>query len=283
MAVEPLPGSSMSLTGSAMSLNATAFQIDIIDCASTYAIAGATTSPVKLYAYDQNCKASLVQFTYAGSVYVNSVLGDFTSGSAVFDNSTTPASPSLSVSVAQQLPSPLTDASYARFYFREIEKGADYAISNYSHSEGLEVMGLEAPNLTLGANAVVLASINATGNPTFDITFTCAGAVVGTTCETPLGVAQDMLDMEVFLVPEDGIINATADTLTIGEADSIFTTAVTVAPLLADTSGTGFAISIEQGTTELYNGKNMFLIVKYNDATIGGSYRYWNVDIGDPI
>lgn len=266
------------------------FTVDITTCASGYTkddvIAGGTTTTVKMYAKDRGCLAELQSFIYNAKTYVKSGGGNLSTGTAVFENQAD-AAETLMVGVVAQLPDPLTDAATASFSFREISQGADFAISNYSYTDTVEVQGVAAPNFSI--SDVVINAINAvTGEATFDIKTQCGRVVTQPSgdyaCETSATDSQNFIDMKVKLIYDDSGIY-TAHKMTYAQAETAMsagTTTLTNGMFDGSTANDGFLVSIA-GAGQLYTHKDMFFIISYTAANgYGTSYRYFRVTIGDP-
>lgn len=270
--------------------SATDFVFNVSSCASNYDIAdttitGASSTTIKLYKDDRACAVGLKQFTFDAKVYVQNGGGYLTTGSSTFENQAD-ATDTLHVSVTN-LASPIVDGATASFSFHQIVKGADYAISNYSYSETVEVKGVKAPNFTV--ESVTLEVIAANGVPTFDITTQCGRLVTedGATnkiCEQSATDEQKFTDMKVKIVANDPLVY-TGNVMTYAEAEAAMaadTTSIANADFDNSTANDGFIIGVS-GPGALYDNKDMFFIISYTDPNgYGTSYRYFRVTIGDP-
>jgi hypothetical protein len=263
------------------------FVIQITACASGYtttvtSTTGSPESDVPLYTGDGNCVAGLQSFTWSGVNYVKTGGGTLTTGGSLFDDGGTNE---LYVRLGTQLDATIAPGSEAIFLISEVEGGADYNISGYSTSAGLTVTAIEAPELEIPANGITLSSINATtGVATFAIRVQCINTLSpgATTCQTAGGEDQAFTNMRAKLVTD-----AYAGVLAYTDASSIMasgTTAITAPDLSTSSPITteGFSLSLN-GAGQLYSNRNMLLVIEYTDPVSSGtSYRYFNVDIGDP-
>lgn len=261
--------------------------IQITACSSGYSttVASTTASPkssVPLYTGDGGCLAGLQQFEWLGTTYTKSGGGTLTSGSALFVDG---GSAELFVTVGTQLDATISATSEAIFLISEVSGGTDYAISGYSDSAGLTVSLVEAPEVQIPANGITLASINSgSGVATFAVSVQCINMLSpgATMCQTPGASDQLFTDMKAKLVAD-----SYGGTLSYSDASAAMaagTTSVTAPNLsvAAPITTEGFTISLA-GPGQLYTNKNMILIIEYTDTGSGGkSYRYFNVDIGDP-
>jgi len=262
------------------------FVVEITACSSgfTYTVTSTTAAKVgtvNLYKGDTDCLAGLSSFSWDGVAYTKSGGGTLTTGSAIFQNAGNTKQMQATVYIALDIDA-IDAASKAHFVIGEIIKGSNYEVPVASYSEPTDILGtlLEAPNLTIvGATLVSVAT--GTGVPTFTIAFKCAGAVVGNTCATPVGVAQDMTQMSVSLVWDNP---ATYNgSLTYTQAETIVTAAKTniiVGMLGAVTGGSGATVTGVVGEGPLDDKRNMLVVVRYFDTTTSGSsYRYFNMDL----
>jgi hypothetical protein len=144
---------------------------------------------------------------------------------------------------------------------------------------------LEAPEVEIPANGVTLSSIHATtGVATFAVNVQCKNILSpdATTCQTPTGDNQAFTAMKAKLVTD-----TFGGDLDYSEASGAMASGATsvTAPNLsvaAPITKEGFLVSLS-GAGQLYTNKNMILIVEYTDSVSSAkSYRYFNVDIGDP-
>jgi len=267
------------------------FVIEITSCSSAYTttVTSTTGSPegtVLLYKYDTDCVAELHEFDWLAKNWTKQGGGTLSSGSAIFVDGT---GEELNVTVLQNLASPLVDGGAATFIFQEIIKGSDFVVTDYTFSETLEVVGLEAPNVKI--NFVDLTAIaSGTGIPTFTVSVECNIAVSGVDdelCQTPGGIDQDMRNYKIAVVYDDPIdYNGV---LSYSQATDIIT-ANGVAVLTAHLDPTvglngGFARpAIVMNEGPLFNKKEMLIVVEFSDPDIIGarSYRYFSATIGDP-
>lgn len=262
------------------------FVVEITACSSgfTYTVSSTTASKVgtvNLYKGDTACLAGLSSFSWGGVAYTKSGGGTLTTGSAIFQNAGNTKQMQATVYIALDTDA-IDAASKAHFVIGEIIKGSDYEVPVASYSEPTDILGtlLEAPNLTIvGATLVSVTTI--TGVPTCTIAFKCEGAVVGNTCASAEGVAQDMTQMSVSLVWDNP---ATYNgSLTYTQAETIVTTAKTniiVGMLGGVTGGSGATVTGVNGEGPLDDKRNMLVVVRYFDTTTSGySYRYFNMDL----
>lgn len=271
-------------------ISVTNFQFSITTCASGFSslniAAGGTSTTVKMYAKDRGCLAELISFIYNAKTYVKSGGGNLSTGTATFENQVLNTDTVL-VGVVAQLPDPLTDAATASFSFREISKGSDVTISNYSYTDTVEVKGVAAPNFSV--SDVVINSINAvTGEATFDIITQCGRTVTipvaDYICEPSATDSQKFTDMKVKLIYDDAAVY-TAHVMTYAQAATAMsagTTTLTNGMFDSSTANDGFKATIA-GAGQLYTHKDMLFIISYTDPnSYGTSYRYFRLTIGDP-
>lgn len=264
------------------------FIIAITACSSGYttsvtSTSGSPKSSVPLYTGDGGCIAGLQQFTWATKVYTKSGGGSLTSGASLFQES---GGGQLYVQVGTALAATIAPGAQAIFLISEVKAGSDYAISGYSTSAGLTVSAIEAPQLEIPANGIVLASINAsTGVGTFTVNVQCQNTLSpdATTCQTPGTENQLFTNLRAKILTDTygGVLDYTS-------ANAIMSTGTTAitAPMLATAAPItkeGFVLSLA-GAGQLYANKNMLLVIQYTDPVSGGkSFRYFNLDIGDPL
>jgi hypothetical protein len=263
------------------------FIIAITACSSGYTTSvtsttGTPRSSVPLYTGDGGCIAGLQQFTWATKVYTKSGGGSLTSGASLFQES---GGGQLYVQVGIALAATIAPGVQATFLISEVKAGSDYAISGYSTSAGLTVSAIEAPELEIPAAGIVLSSINAgTGVATFTVNVQCANILSpdSTTCQTPGAENQLFTNMRAKIVTDTylGVLDYTAANalMTAGSTAITAPALSTAAPINKE----GFVLSLA-GAGQLYANKNMLLVIQYTDPASGGkSFRYFNVDIGDP-
>lgn len=263
------------------------FIIAITACSSGYTTSvtsttGAPKSSVPLYTGDGGCIAGLQEFTWTSKVYTKAGGGTLTSGASLFQEV---GGDQLYVQVGTALSATIAPGSQAVFLVSEVKAGSDYAISGYSTSAGLTVSAIEAPDLEIPANGITLSSINAsTGVATFSVNVQCANILSpdATSCQTPGGENQLFTSMKAKIVTDTytGVLDFTSANTIMGSG----TTAVTAPDLSTASPITkeGFVLSLT-GEGQLYGNKNMLLVIEYTDPVSSGkSYRYFNVDIGDP-
>jgi hypothetical protein len=263
------------------------FIIAITACSSGYttsvtSTAGSPKTSVPLYTGDGGCIAGLQQFTWATKVYTKAGGGSLTSGASLFQES---GGGQLYVQVGTALAATIAPGVQATFLISEVKAGSDYAISGYSSSAGLTVSAIESPQLEIPSNGIVLASINAsTGVASFTVNVQCQNILSpdATTCQTPGAENQLFTNMRAKIVTDtySGVVDYTAAN-TIMSAGSTAVTAPalsTAAPITKE----GFVLSLA-GAGQLYANKNMLLVIQYTDPASGGkSFRYFNLDVGDP-
>ncbi len=265
-------------------VNATAFIMDVTGCASGYSslniTSAAATDTITLYKTDQNCVATLKQFSYNGHNYTGTLTG--VSGTTSVFTNTADSTDVMKVRVHTQLPSPLVDGSTALFIFQQIKKGSDTNIASYTHSETLETQGVDSPNVSI--SAVSLSSIAADGKATFDLTLLCATTMVMSganyACPSSGGDNENLIDTQVKLITD-----TYGSTLTYAQAQTEMSTSPMSVTNGAKVAGQDKFIVTLTGTGPLYTNKNMLLIIGYVDPSSpskGTSYIYFNVDIGDP-
>jgi hypothetical protein len=263
------------------------FIIPITACSSGYtttvtSTTGAPLASVPLYTGDGGCVAGLQQFTWETKVYTKSGGGTLTTGASMFQEV---GGDELYVQVGTSLAATIAPGSQAIFLISEVKAGSDFAISGYSTSAGLSVSAIEAPELEIPATGISLASIHATtGVATFSVNVQCANILSpdATTCQTPGAENQLFSAMSAKIVTDTygGVLDYT-DANTIMSSG---TTAVT-APALstsAPITKEGFVLSLVGGG-QLYSNKDMLLVIQFTDPVSSAkSFRYFNVDIGDP-
>ncbi len=293
-AADPSRSTNVSLnlqsTSSGFALSAATtsdFVIQLTSCSSGYTttVTSTTASPVTdvaLYTGDGGCLAELQQFDWSGVTYTKQGGGNLASGSALFTDG---ASNELYVSVGTQLDATIVSTSEAVFLISEVLAGSDYTVSGYSESADLTVTLLEAPEVEIPATGVTLNSIHATtGVATFDVHVQCVNtnSPDATTCQTPGGADQAFTNMKAKIITD-----VTSGTLTYSQADAAMAAGAT--SILAGDLSTAAPITTEgftvqlAGEGQLYANRNMLLIIEYTDPGLSAkSYRYFNVDIGDP-
>lgn len=266
------------------------FVVKITACSSgfEYTVTSTTASKVgtvNLYKGDTDCLAGLESFSWDGVAYTKSGGGTLTAGSAIFQNAGNTKQMQATVYVALDIDS-IDAASKAQFVIGEIIKGAAYEVPVANYSEPTDVLGnvLEAPNFTI-VSATLVSVTTVTGVPHMTIALKCAGAVVGTTCASPTGVAQEMTQMSVSLVWDKPGLDPDAynGSLTYTQAETIVTAAKTdiIAGMVgAVTGGSGATVTGVVGEGPLDDKRNMLVVVRYQDvATSASSYRYFNMDL----
>lgn len=265
-------GEAVSLVGT----QANSFKIDVTGCESGYSALNLATNPIYLYSFDTNCIATLKEFTVGSVTYTGTLTGPVGTKSRF-----TGGGKSLSVAVSSQLSSPLISSDKISFNFSEINKGNDNlpAGSSYSEGHGVEISGVEAPNMQIfSANTVSMAK----GVASFKIQFECQSPVTSAKqCASLSGVLQDMTKMDAVLV-EDTFTNV----LTLEQAEALFVTGSTFTTALNVNEGTppvpnGGISAVLVGPGKLYEKRNLMVVVRYQ--TLGAaSYQYFNLDIGEP-
>ena len=261
------------------------FVVVITSCASghTATVTSTSATPVSsvpLYQTDTDCVAELESLTVAGSIYTKDGGGRLTTGAALFKSA---GAQDIYVSVSQNLPSPLTSGAVARFNYVQSATGADYLANNVSVSAGLEVGGVDAPFLKIPTSGVTLKAIsNGTGIPSFEFLMECRVPTTtgNTICPSATGTAQLMTGMKVKLV-QDTFSNVLsyADAQTIMASGS---STVIAGDLSTTPTNGGFKLTLS-GPGRLTSFKNLILVTEYKDTASGASsYRYFNLDIGNP-
>lgn len=262
--------------------------INITNCASGYtttvtSTAAAPITSVPLYTGDGGCDAELEEFAWDGITYTKSGGGTLVSGSALFTDGGTNK---LYVTVATALDATIGPSSEALFVISESKAGEDYAISGYSTSAPLTITAVEAPELEIPAGGITLASIDAdNGVATFTVNLQCRNILSpsASSCQTDGGQDQLFSNMKVKLAKDTygGVLDYAAastvmasGTTSVKDPDHLST----AAPITTE----GFVLSLA-GPGQLYFNKNMLLVVEYSEpGTSFKSFRYFNVDIGDP-
>lgn len=267
------------------------FVVQVNNCSSGYSTTVTSTtadpvSTVSLYSYDTDCVAELEQFDWAGETWNRAGGGLLSTGSAIFVDSGTNE---MNVTVYTQLTSPLTDGGTATFVFQELLLGNDFVVTDYSFSETIEVIGLEAPNVSV--NHVDLTAIESgTGIATFTLSIECNVAVSGAgnhICVTPEGIDQNMQNYEVAIIYDDPI--AYDGTLTFSQAVDIIDDhgfAVTgghLDPNLGANGGFSTPL-VRMDTGPLYTHRELLILVSYESNEFPGarSFRYFRAEIGTP-
>jgi hypothetical protein len=252
--------------------------VHISNCASGYTTTVTSTAAepitsVPLYTGDGGCDAELEEFAWDGITYTKSGGGTLVSGSALFTDGGTN---NLYVTVATALDATIGPSSEALFVISESKAGEDYAISGYSTSAPLTITAVEAPELEIPAGGITLASIDAdTGIATFTVNLQCRNIL------SPSD--QLFSNMKVKLAKDTyaGKLDyAAASTVMASATTSVIDpdNLSTAAPITTE----GFVVSLD-GPGQLYFNKNMLLVVEYSEpGTSFKSFRYFNVDIGDP-
>lgn len=260
------------------------FVVKIASCSSgfTYTVTSTTAAKVgtvNLYRGDTDCTAGLESFTWDGVAYTKQGGGTLTTGTAIFQNAGNTKQMQAAVYVALETTGILA-SSKAHFVMGEIIMGGGYTVPVANYSEPTDVLAntIEAANFTI-SSAFLTAVTTGTGAPVFTINFACA-TVVGNTCATPTGVAQDMRNMKVAIVWDNpGTYNGS---LTFTQCETIFggsSTAIT-AQMVTDSAGAGAAVTGISGEGPLDSKKNTLVIVQYEDPTTHvHSYRYFNMDL----
>ncbi|MCA2960921.1 MAG: hypothetical protein IOD12_11760 [Silvanigrellales bacterium] len=274
------------------------FTFDVLGCKSDFTAANLTantpTETVALYAHDHGCFFDLKEFGFGGATYVP------VSGTSFFDGNTfdedrvvyfvndADATDKVKVRIQDFLSSPLADGEEFTYVFMQIKRGTDFAVQDYSYTETMQVLGVEAPNVAI--SSMELTAIDAvTGQATFATTLECnvpttvdAGKK---TCPTATATAQHLEDFQSILISEP----ADPNTFDYDAARALFddggnaalihsvTDAVTVA-------ANQFDIANKQKDGPLHSNKDMYLVVQYKDPANAEnrSYRYFKVTIGDP-
>jgi hypothetical protein len=269
-----LSAPSLSLAGASFA----DWTITITGCKSGYSTsvtstAAAPKTAVGLYKFDQGCVAGLEKFKIDGDEYTKQgggVLNAAAGTEATFISGTK----TKSIKVASQLDSPLTASSKAQFSFYEITNGADKPLQDYSQGHNLGIVGVEAPYFEI--NAANMTGMT-DGVPTFNIKFECQNAISTTKCPTPNADAQAMADMTVKVVDD-----TFSGTPTYANAEGAFATAGVTTTVDATVGTKGGMTASAVGIGPMYQHRNLIVFIRYSTAG-GASYRYFNVDIGEPV
>lgn len=261
----------------------TDWTIAVTGCKSGYStsVVSTTAAPktaVGLYKFDQSCVAGLEKFTYGTKVFTKQGGGTLSGAAgttATFESGAT----SITVSISTQLDSPLSASSKAAFSFFEITQGGPSLPpgSKYSQGQGLSISGVESPNFEI--NDVELTAIaDPEGTATFSLKFECNTAIAGGACNSASGDIQPMASMDAKIV-DDTFGGAP----TLANAETVFSTAG-VTPTVDATIGTkgGMKADLVGPTGKMYEHRNTIVFIRYTVAG-GASYRYFNMDIGEPI
>lgn len=253
--------------------------INVTGCKSGYTTTVESTASepkanVALYNFDEGCMAGLIKFTFNGLEYtkdqggaLNGPAGD----SAVFVN----GSSKITIKVTTQLDSPLSASSKAAFNFFESAAGPDKPLDNYSAGHNLTLTGVEAPNFNI-FDATLTAMPG--GVPTFAFRFECLNIVAANACPTPGGDAQPMADMDVKIIDD-----TFGGTPTYADAESAFATPGTSTTADGSIGTRGGMTASVVGIGPMYSHRNLIVFIRYTLTSAGSSYRYFNVDIGEPV
>ncbi len=250
----------------------------------------AVTDEIEVYKDDAGCKAKLVSFEHDGVTYTPST--DFTTwdvdDTAVFSS----GGNDLKVTVISQLSDPTDPGDAVVYNFSEIVKGVSETFSESDVSDGhsITVESQEAPQFHVVA-ATYIGIDDVTGAPEFQFKLECTDDPSAPT--TPQDMTDDgsngdntlcsqvsLAEIDYKLVKETGF--ATADTLTVDEADGIFSTDGTSVTIGTDDYqevgplSEGFTTVTLDGPGGLGDTSNahMFLVLR-----AGVSYTYFNVDV----
>ena len=272
------------------------FVFDISTCKSGYTATGitsiASTKAITLYKYDISCQADLTSFTFGGATYNKQGGGNLAgiAGTTGLFVNASDATDLVMVRAHTVLPSPLSDGQTATYVFQQIKKGSDHNIANYTHSGNLEVLGVESPNVTI--NNVSLTAIDGTsgasaGAATFDVTFQCGTTMTQPAanwiCPSLSSDSHSITDMTAKLITD-----SYGGTITYANAASIMSAGATKVAVTNGMKVGGqnrFTVPLTQATGPLYTNKNMILVIQYvepSTPSLGTSYVYFNVDIGNP-
>lgn len=266
------------------------FVFDISTCKSGYTATGitsiASTKAITLYKYDISCQADLTSFTFGGATYNKQGGGNLAgiAGTTGLFVNASDATDLVMVRAHTVLPSPLSDGQTATYVFQQIKKGSDHNIANYTHSGNLEVLGVESANVTI--NNVSLTAIDGTsGAATFDVTFQCGTTMTQPAanwiCASFSNDSHAIINMSAKLVSD-----SYGGTITYATAGTIMTAGATAVTNGMKVGGQNrFTVPLTQATGPLYTNKNMILVIQYvepSTPSLGTSYVYFNVDIGNP-
>jgi hypothetical protein len=278
-------GPSLTAQGLIDNFEVTDFQMDIVSCKSgfTKSVTSTTAVPVTsvaLYSSDVGCAVALKSFTFGGNTYVRPDGTGLSTGSAVFQAQN--LSRTLTVSVFQNLPSPLVSGGKAVFTFQEVLLGADFTISNFATSHSMDVNGIAAPPIKFTAGGIYIEDINRTTKvPLFFVKLECMSVITAPNlCPAPLGSPQAFSNMKVRLVDDTyGGVVTFADAEAIMANGTLVGPAATL-PASAGFNG-GFSLSIS-GPGNFFNLRNLLLLARFQDPAnpTSVSYRYFNIDIG---
>lgn len=275
-------------------VNAASMQFKVSGCASGYVVnatpVASHTATMLLYKTDKNCEVGLVQFDYDSKTYQPTggatELKGASGNSAIFQAST---GEELKVRVYKQLlASGVTDGMEAAFTFLKSTKGADANVVNYTAGSPLNVNGIEAPAFSIASIELTdIASVGGAG--TFRFTLQCAQNLTQTgsdwECPRVNGETdpQKIIHMAVKLVHDA----ANKSTYTFSEIETLMASGTTVVNniMKVGASATNIQVGNMVGPGQLVTHKQMLLIMSYTDPSTpsrGTSYKYFNVDIGDP-
>jgi hypothetical protein len=247
--------------GLRLAANATAFSIDLTDCASTHAVTVTQTKAyLEVYEFDRNCLAKLTTFTLnsktytpkAGSIFDTWEVGDV----ATFEVSGANPVDELTVTVIKTISNPVTAAGEIHYQFSEVTQGATETLGEavVRESASLQVDGQASPNFAI--TQVELVDITADGNGEFRIQLECNNAVTGTGNDI---LCDDVrLDSIAMVLAEDTY----ALDPTEAQLQAIFTAASGGKAIDMATE----AFTAGQGTPALPNGG--FITADTNDADV---------------
>ena len=255
------------------------FTISLEGCATGYtSTANELSVTLQAYKFDRGCKAKLTTFEYNSHVYVPTSGHPFTTwatnDTAIYDEANEAGTYAVNVKIMSQLDDPISGNEAVVYQFSELIKGTDNTLleASVGASHNLTVGSQPPPSFTMFSSALV--DINAQGGGQFEFVLQCTGNIgVTNVCA---GV--DLSTIQYKLVED----TFTADTLLIGDATTLFSTAGTSITLPGDrsppggvTTNGGFTTVTLDGPDLMASHRHMIFIMQAN----GASYQYFNVDV----
>jgi len=248
---------------------AVSFKIDVSGCDSGYAGNGLSTSPIFLVKFDLNCVATLKEFSFGGVTYVGTLSGS-AGTKAVFSG----AGRQLSVTVASQLGSPLTDSDSIGFNFSQIDAGQNKNPDSPTYSSGhsVGISGVDSPNMEI--DSIRLSALATGGMPSWEIRFDCKTNVVNANaCPSVGNDPQEISKMDVKVIED-----TYSGSLNLSQADALFETAGGSAVFVPiGTLPHGGMSGNYSGPGPVYLKRNLLVIIRYRSGGMS-AYRYFNVD-----
>jgi hypothetical protein len=272
----------VTLINKAVGLNllapADTFTVTLVGCATGYtSTADENSTALQVYKFDKGCKAKLTTFDFNGRTYVPTAGDPFTTwaqnDTAVFDEAV-PTGHALAVKIISTIADPVVGNEDVTYQFAELIKGADQAIAAATVSDGHDLTVASQPPPSFTIKSVSFDDVTAGGAGKFTFVMECTADIAANVCATvDMGLLQYKLVEDTY----------TADTLTMAEAQAIFSTAGTAVTMPGDrvamgASGTvhgGFTTLSTAGPNQMALHPHMILIIQANNA----SMQYFNVDV----